>query len=893
MAGRRLLNADGKFINNNKVAVVVAQNNDNLSKLISGEVKKVGFSGTNASDAAAANATKEAEKSRIKAMDAAHYSLTGQAAREQQDLSWYQRLDMSTVGGNTRHDKGGIDSSGDYVDQEFMSFKTKDNFIPGKTYTTNLRSKKDIELFGDSADALNEINFGEGSDSLKNLKDQERLVESIIDGVDFNETDSVNHKLGEIKKQVAAESTLGEVVDQRNIFQKAGDAIDDFTKPAADLISKKVGELYDGTVIETVHKHYKPLMADLKGDVIDLGEGAVEFGTQYVDAVQSIYTAVDGVDDNFIKPSELADLRAQNKIVETLRQEKEAAQQKRIDTGLAGYYDSRVEGVEIQTERTRKEAEAHALEILSNEKAHTHRQQVLDEWNTEQEIAAFEAQLKTDLAIDESKKIAESKRQRIADVKEREAKIITERENKRQNDRIDDIANKSDVAAKLAAEKKTKEQIAAHDKYQNDRIDNIANKSDADATYRKFQADEKAKNKLKKDLESADRIGSKMDRDNDRSFDPLIGGDPYAFSNFSYPLDVTNNNENGHYILFYVNVQNKSKYQYMTPKGVTVGDYVETPGYFEASSLTAGDVTNIAPSERRQNKYVEATTSNSAAAGEIDYQRQNVKNGGKGNILHNNMKILQKSRKAPYAGINSRYPTTTRITDSVALYLPPGIGNTLGAKYGDAETGVAGYLVLSGIDIVNDVKNLDFAGATDKLFGVGGTIIKEAVKKIGITAFEGLTETSGLTQSFDKIFGQASNPYIEVVFDAMNMRTFEYAFSFAPTSARETDEVKAIIQLFRFHMAPEMKGAAHRYLTLPSTFDIHYMFQSGMDDAAVAKENSFYNKIATCVLTSVDINYTPNDEIQSFADGAPTQINMALSFKETEMLTKEKINDGF
>ena len=127
----------------------------------------------------------------------------------------------------------------------------------------------------------------------------------------------------------------------------------------------------------------------------------------------------------------------------------------------------------------------------------------------------------------------------------------------------------------------------------------------------------------------------------------------------------------------------------------------------------------------------------------------------------------------------------------------------------------------------------------------------------------------------------------------MNMRTFEYAFSFAPTSARETDEVKAIIQLFRFHMAPEMKGAAHRYLTLPSTFDIHYMFQSGMDDTAVAKENSFYNKIATCVLTSCDVNYTPNEEVNSFADGAPTQISMALSFKETEMLTKEKINDGF
>ena len=135
------------------VAAVVTKN---YSNLIAAEVKKVGFSGTNASDAAAANATKEAEKSRIKAMDAAHYSLTGQAAREQQDLSWYQRLDMSTVGGNTRHDKGGIDSSGDYVDQEFMSFDTPQNFT-GEMITTNLRSKKDIELFGDSLDALNAV----------------------------------------------------------------------------------------------------------------------------------------------------------------------------------------------------------------------------------------------------------------------------------------------------------------------------------------------------------------------------------------------------------------------------------------------------------------------------------------------------------------------------------------------------------------------------------------------------------------------------------------------------------------------------------------------------------------------------------------------------------------
>ena len=59
-----------------------------------------------------------------------------------------------------------------------------------------------------------------------------------------------------------------------------------------------------------------------------------------------------------------------------------------------------------------------------------------------------------------------------------------------------------------------------------------------------------------------------------------------------------------------------------------------------------------------------------------------------------------------------------------------------------------------------------------------------------------------------------------------------------------------------------------------------------------ATENDFYNKIATCVLESCNVDYTPGG-VRSFANGAPTQITMALQFKETELLTKERVNEGF
>ena len=55
-----------------------------------------------------------------------------------------------------------------------------------------------------------------------------------------------------------------------------------------------------------------------------------------------------------------------------------------------------------------------------------------------------------------------------------------------------------------------------------------------------------------------------------------------------------------------------------------------------------------------------------------------------------------------------------------------------------------------------------------------------------------------------------------------------------------------------------------------------------------ASENDYYNKIATCVLTDCQVDYTPGG-VRSFDDGSPTQIKMSLSFMETQLLTKEII----
>ena len=65
-------------------------------------------------------------------------------------------------------------------------------------------------------------------------------------------------------------------------------------------------------------------------------------------------------------------------------------------------------------------------------------------------------------------------------------------------------------------------------------------------------------------------------------------------------------------------------------------------------------------------------------------------------------------------------------------------------------------------------------------------------------------------------------------------------------------------------------------------------------------ENIMVNKIHTCVLVNMDVNYAPMviSNIQTIEgpnnNGAPpTEIDMKLDFQETKLITKEDVNKGY
>ena len=181
--------------------------------------------------------------------------------------------------------------------------------------------------------------------------------------------------------------------------------------------------------------------------------------------------------------------------------------------------------------------------------------------------------------------------------------------------------------------------------------------------------------------------------------------------------------------------------------------------------------------------------------------------------------------------------------------------------------------------------------------------IIDKIKQMELSDFKGVPEgilrgaleamgAQGTRAKLQKSSGRARNPALEVIFESVPFRTFEYQYTFAPKNRKELDNVHKIIQLFRFHMLPELAlgntGSEAMY-NLPSQFEIRYMYKE--------KENVYIPKISKCALNSCDINYTPHERFTTFkgdSKGAsPNIMTMSLSFTEMEVMTKNTIAAGY
>lgn len=211
-----------------------------------------------------------------------------------------------------------------------------------------------------------------------------------------------------------------------------------------------------------------------------------------------------------------------------------------------------------------------------------------------------------------------------------------------------------------------------------------------------------------------------------------------------------------------------------------------------------------------------------------------------------------------------------RLKAAIALYIP----NQLNVRYsvGWGEEDTFGLSALTkGAEIVGRLGE----DGIKRTGGLAGDVLKE----IGTATV--INKGGDIGQGLGIASGQAANPKKEQAFKSVDFRTFTFDYQFAPRTPEESRNVLNIVRAFKYHMHPEFPSENKFIYIYPSEFDIVYY--KGVE------ENLAIHRHTSCVLTEMNVNYTPNGVFTTFPDGTPTQIQMSLTFRELMLLSKETI----
>ena len=337
----------------------------------------------------------------------------------------------------------------------------------------------------------------------------------------------------------------------------------------------------------------------------------------------------------------------------------------------------------------------------------------------------------------------------------------------------------------------------------------------------------------------------------------------HQVKHFSYPSDVDSDPMQGHYIIFNI------------------------------SSLTAA----ILKAEKRSKDI--------AAASKQIRSEFNISGGRPGEQAANKVfvdnlvkKNIEKNfpQKTPPTGTLNRSMQLASmpraiLETSIALYMPPSVSVNYGIDYAEAEIG-------SLAEIGSGVIKAFTQGGGDTL-----SKLKKAFGEVtGPAASEGIQ--TGILKTLDAVatgaeaiaqleMGKVVTPRMELMFRGVGRRAFSFTFAFIPKSVKEAQIVEEIIYTFKENMHPEYANARTRKeMKIPNTFEISYMYQNGPND--------FLNKISTCFLKSMDVQYggdrfTAYESTKSRAGkGPPPQKSqITLNFSELEILSKAHIQQGY
>ena len=245
-----------------------------------------------------------------------------------------------------------------------------------------------------------------------------------------------------------------------------------------------------------------------------------------------------------------------------------------------------------------------------------------------------------------------------------------------------------------------------------------------------------------------------------------------------------------------------------------------------------------------------------------------------------NVGMLLMFKKYSYAERNSGTITSARadIQDSVFLSLPDSLIDAQGIRVSATELGLVGNAVAIGtsalasggisalVDAARGVGMKELAGAAASYF------VNEAASAVAPAVMQGVEAGAGAKR----------NPFQALLFDGVDLRTFTFNWTFIPKSRAETNAIKEIIRLFKYHSLPYYKdfkagnvsAGGKTFLSYPS---VCLPLITGVDTIVMK----------ACMINRVDVDYAGGGELAFLEGGNAAALKLSVTMQEMQMWTRE------
>ena len=235
---------------------------------------------------------------------------------------------------------------------------------------------------------------------------------------------------------------------------------------------------------------------------------------------------------------------------------------------------------------------------------------------------------------------------------------------------------------------------------------------------------------------------------------------------------------------------------------------------------------------------------------------------------------------------DSLAPNIETPIETIFLPIPENIQDSNAVNWGaDSLNGLAARGIGMSMGAIGDNGNLfdaakrvatEAAAFAGDLTGISAGIRNSFIAAKAVGAFTNVNAQGVVTRQT----GQVLNPNMELLFNNVTLRSFNFQFDLAPRDENESKVIRKIIRRFKKSMNAKNSCSQDLFIKSPDVFQLSY--KTG------GRDHEFLNRFKPMALLNMAVNYTGSGTYATYDNTAPVHMQLSLQFQELNPVYAEE-----